>query len=153
MEKFVHKSVRLYCNLLEAYRMFTIEEKLKLWLSKNILIDEENFKIEINHNSFELNTLGSKITRKEYEKKIVINWIEKEKSINSEVEINFMTCSQRAVNCVEIHVIHRNLNKKYMNFYNVFWKESLDSLRYYFNKDWIIHDGDLTLTKITGRSL
>jgi hypothetical protein len=133
--------------------MFTIQDKLKLWLSENCLINNELFEIKIEYNDLAVDTTNSKIIEKKYEQKIIINWIEKEKNINSIVEINFMTCSQRAVNCVEIHVIHRGLEEKHFEFYNSFWKEALDSLRYYFNKKWIISDGDLTLTKLTGRSL
>lgn len=153
MEKFVHQSTRLYCDLLQAYRMFTIEEKMKKWLSDDISINGKNIKIVIDHNQLNINTKGSKILSKETEKKVVINWKEESKNIDSILEINFMNCSPRAVNCVEIHLLHKDLDAEYIEYYNKFWKKALDLLRYSFNKEWVIQDGDLTLTKLTGRSL
>lgn len=153
MIKFIHKSTRLSCNLLEAYRMFTIQDKVKLWLSETCFINKEKFEIKIEYNNLFIDTAKSRIIENEYEKRLTINWIEKSKNIDSIVEINFMTCSQRAVNCVELHIIHKGLNEENFLFYDNFWKEALESLRYYYNKDWIIQNGDLTLTKLTGRGL
>ncbi len=153
MSNFVHQSTRLHCNLLQSYQMFTNEEKLKKWLCDEALIENEDFEIIIDDKNIAIDTTGSQITEKIIEKKLVIHWIEKDKAVDSIVEINFMQCAKRTVHCVEIHLLHKNLPDELINFYNIFWKNALDTLRYYYNSDWIIQDGDLTLTKLTGRSL
>jgi len=133
--------------------MFTNEEKLKKWLCDEALIEKEDFEIIIDDENIGIDTTGSQITEKIIEKKLVIHWVEKDKAIDSIVEINFMQCAKRTVHCVEIHLLHKNLPEELINFYNIFWKSAFDTLRYYYNSDWIIQDGDLTLTKLTGRSL
>lgn len=152
MSKFIHKSVRLHCNLRQAYEMFLSEEKLKEWLCDESSLNSDAFSIVINLEHSTIDTKGSRIKEKVPEKKIVIQWIEKLNAIESEVEINFMNCSKRAVHCVEIHLLHKNLEaaeEKYVKL----WEEALETLRYKFNDDWVIQDGDLTLTQLTGRSL
>jgi hypothetical protein len=59
MLKFIHKSTRLSCNLLEAYRMFTIQDKVKLWLSEECLINKERFEIKIEYNNLFIDTENS----------------------------------------------------------------------------------------------
>lgn len=152
MSKFIHKSVRLHCNLRQAYEMFIDEEKLKGWLCDEAELNNNAFSISIDLINSKINTEGSRVKENIPEEKIVIHWIEKNQQIDSELEINFMTCSKRAVHCVEIHLLHKNLglaDKKY----TILWEEALETLRYMFNGDWVIQDGDLTLTRLTGRSL
>lgn len=153
MSKFVHQSTRLHCNLLQAYQMFLKEEELEKWLCNEATIYEENFHITIKAENLAIDTKGSQITEEVKEKELVIHWIEETKGIESTVEINFMQCAKRTIHCVEIHLLHKDLPEEMIDFYNIFWKNALDTLRYYYNNDWVIQDGDLTLTKLTGRSL
>lgn len=153
MSKFVHQSTRVHCNLLQAFQMFTNEEKLETWLCNEAKIHDRNIKIIINAENLTINTKGSQITEEIVEKKLVIHWIEENRNIDSKVEINFMQCAKRTIHCVEIHLLHKDLPEEMIDFYNIFWKNALDTLRYYYNNDWVIKDGDLTLTKLTGRSL
>lgn len=153
MSKFVHQSTRLHCNLLQAYQMFVDEKKLEIWLCDAANIYEENFQVTIKAENLVIDTKGSQITEEVKEKKLIIHWIEETKGIDSTVEINFMQCAKRTIHCVEIHLLHKDLPEEMMDFYNIFWKNALDTLRYYYNNDWVIQDGDLTLTKLTGRSL
>lgn len=153
MSKFVHQSTRLHCNLLQAYQMFIDEKKLEIWLCDVANIYEENFQITVKAENLVIDTKGSQITEEVKEKKLIIHWLEETKGIDSIVEINFMQCAKRTIHCVEIHLLHKNLPEDMIDFYNIFWKNALDTLRYYYNNDWVIQDGDLTLTKLTGRSL
>jgi len=153
MSKFVHRSTRLHCNLLQSYQMFTQEEKLKKWLCDEAFTNENGFEIIINAENLKIQTKGSRVLEKKNEEKLVIHWIEEDKDIDSIVEINFMQCAKRTIHCVEIHILHKNLPDELIDFYNNFWEKALDTLRYYYNSDWVIQDGDLTLTKLTGRSL
>lgn len=153
MSKFVHQSTRLHCNLLQAYQMFVDEKKLEIWLCDDANIYEENFQITIKAENLVIDSKGSQITEEVKEKKLIVHWIEETKGIDSTVEINFMQCAKRTIHCVEIHLLHKDLPEEMMDFYNIFWKNALDTLRYYYNNDWVIQDGDLTLTKLTGRSL
>lgn len=153
MSKFVHQSTRLHCNLLQAYQMFLKEEELEKWLCNEATVYEENFQITIKAENLVIDTKGSQITEEVKEKKLIIHWIEETKGIDSTVEVNFMQCAKRTIHCVEIHLLHKNLPAEMLDFYNIFWKNALDTLRYYYNNDWVIQDGDLTLTKLTGRSL
>ena len=153
MSKFVHQSTRLHCNLLQAYQMLVDEKKLEIWLCDDANIYEENFQITIKAENLVIDSKGSQITEEVKEKKLIVHWIEETKGIDSTVEINFMQCAKRTIHCVEIHLLHKDLPEEMMDFYNIFWKNALDTLRYYYNNDWVIQDGDLTLTKLTGRSL
>jgi hypothetical protein len=153
MSKFVHQSTRLHCNLLQAYQMFIDEKKLEVWLCDAVNIYEGNFHISIKDETLVIDTKGSQIIEEVKEKQLIIHWIEETKGIDSIVEINFMQCAKRTIHCVEIHLLHKDLPEEMIDFYNIFWKNALDTLRYYYNNDWVIQDGDLTLTKLTGRSL
>lgn len=153
MSRFIHQSTRLHCNLLQAYEMFINDEKLEKWLCDEASIYEKKFNIIIKTENIVIDTKGSQITEQIKEKKLVIHWVEEKKNIESTVEINFMQCAKRTVHCVEIHLLHKDLPEDMIDFYNIFWKNALDTLRYYYNNDWVIQDGDLTLTKLTGRSL
>jgi len=153
MSKFVHQSTRLHCNLLQAYQMLVDEKKLEIWLCDDANIYEENFQITIKAENLVIDSKGSQITEEVKEKKLIVHWIEETKGIDSTVEMNFMQCAKRTIHCVEIHLLHKDLPEEMMDFYNIFWKNALDTLRYYYNNDWVIQDGDLTLTKLTGRSL
>lgn len=153
MSKFVHQSTRLHCNLLQAYQMFLEAEKLERWLCDQGNTEEGKYEIKIKTQKLAIDTQSSQITEKIKEKKLVIRWVEKKKNIDSTVEINFMQCAKRTIHCVEIHLLHKDLPQEMVDYYNIFWKNALDTLRYYYNNDWVIQDGDLTLTKLTGRSL
>lgn len=153
MSKFVHQSTRLHCNLLQSYQMFINEEKVKSWFCDKVNLENNSFDVIIDSENLSIDTTGSMITEEKSEKRLVIHWVEKEKNVDSTVEINFMNCSKRTIHCVEIHLLHKDLPEELINYYNVFWKNALDTLRYYYNNDWVIQDGDLTLTKLTGRSL
>jgi len=153
MSKFVHQSTRLHCNLLQGYQMFTDEEKIKIWLCDMANSQNDKFDLVIDSDDFNIDTTGSEIIEEKIEKRLVIHWVEVDKSIDSIVEINFMNAAKRTIHCVEIHVLHKNLPNELIDFYTIFWKNALDTLRYYYNSDWVIQDGDLTLTKLTGRSL
>lgn len=150
MEKFIHQSTRVNSEIFMAFQMFTKKEKIELWLCDEASVEDNKFEIQMNHEEFTFNNKGSSIQSIERDKKIVLAWQDEEASI---VEINFMQCTSRTKFCTEIHVVHRNIeNEEKKQFYKQFWQEALDALRYYYNKDWVITDRELTLTKLTGRS-
>jgi hypothetical protein len=153
MSKFVHQSTRIHCNLLQAYQMFITDEKLEKWLCDKADTYENNYNITIKTEKLVIDTQGSQIKERIKEKKLVIHWVEEKKNVESTVEINFMQCAKRTIHCVEIHLLHKDVPEEMIDFYNIFWQNALDTLRYYYNNDWVIQDGDLTLTKLTGRSL
>lgn len=150
MKKFIHQSTRVNSEIFMAYQMFTKKEKIELWLCDEATVADDHYELQMNDEKFSFNNRGSRILSKNRDEKIVIEWHDEGVS---EVEINFMQCSSRTKFCTEIHVLHKGLSTvEQQQFYQQFWQEALDTLRYYYNKDWVITDRDLTLTKLTGRS-
>lgn len=151
MPKFIHHQTRVNETIYNTFRMFTQEDKLVQWFCDQADLKAEKFEIVISTEEFDLRTHESIILSMKKDEKIVLRWKDSITESISEVEITFMQCSSKTRYCTEVHVIHKDLSDNHFEFYENFWKNALDALRYYYNYDWVIEDKDLTRTKLTGK--
>jgi len=153
LKKFIHQSTRLNASIYKSFNSFTKSQKLNIWLCDISDLDNEKYEFKIKNKDLHIDTLGSKIIEKKVNRKLEINLIEKNKKVDSIVEINFMKCAPLTDYCTEIHLLHKKLDEKDRHFFNRFWKNALDTLRYFYNEEWIIQDKDLNRSKLTGRNV
>lgn len=154
---FIHKSVRLNCDLTMAYRYFVVDKLLAKWISESAEVDLKKSIYDIKCSDIDFT--GSKVKDFNREEILFIELNSNRFGENSKpktLEINFMKCTSKTEFCSEIHLVHKGFEDKndedYM-FYDKFWSESFEKLRFLHNKDWFISDKDLTLGILQGSRL
>lgn len=165
MDKFIHKSVRLSCDINRAMRMFLIESNAEKWLG-NVAIENKvggNFLFDLQIGDEILSLKQSKIIAKEFEKLIRINMCMPEVikgafvEGDSILELNFMQGASRTEYCTEIHLIQKNFKsesgEEIRHGFEVFWTNKLEQLRELINGDWVIEDRDLNRSILMGARL
>ena len=165
MEKFVHESVRLSCDLNRAMRMFLIQSLAEKWLGdvkiENKIGGTFQFKMIIDQNEIEIE--DAEILEKKIERFIKIrvkvpkqfeNFFLEENSI---IEINFMQGTSRTEFCTEIHLLQKGFkdeeSDKIRYDFGMYWANKLELLRQEINGDWVIEDRDLNRSYLMGGRL
>lgn len=165
MENFIHKSVRLSCDINRAMRMFLVETNVRKWLD-GASVEHKiggNFMFDIQLSDEVISLSQGTIISKEFEKliKIKIRVPDKMRTAFIEeysvIEFNFMQGTSRTEFCTEIHLLHRGLNPEssgdYIGELETFWANKMEKLRYLMNGDWVIEDRDLNRSFLMGGRL
>ena len=58
-------------------------------------------------------------------------------------KIYFMQCRPDLENCIQLNVIHEYSDSDDVDAIRLFWDAALENIRKYYNKNWIIQDGDM----------
>lgn len=154
---FIHKSVRLNCDLTMAYRYFVVDKLLAKWLSESSEVDLK--KAVYNIKCSEIDFTGTTVKDFNREEILFLELVSDrfdEKSKPKALEINFMKCTSKTEFCTEIHLVHKGFEDKDKDdyiFYDNFWTDAFEKLRYVHNKDWFISDKELTLGILQGSRL
>lgn len=64
---------------------------------------------------------------------------------HGKAKVYFMQCRPDLENCIQLNVIQEYSDADDVNSMRLFWEETLDKIRAYYNRNWIIQDGDLNL--------
>lgn len=147
--KFIHHKVRLNASITQGMRYFLMTKEVNKWLGQ---CDVESkvgggYNLDLAFDDVTWKSHGT-LVEKEFEKRILFNMMTPQNNV-TEVEVYFMPCTSKTEYCTEIHLMHRHTGSE-TEFMDAFWRNKLDILRQYFNKDWVIEDRDLVLSVLKG---
>lgn len=161
--QFVHKSTRLSCDLGRAFRFLTVSDMISKWSGSASEIELKKggtYKLSLELEGFSepIATSGSKILSYEREKHVQVSWkdsLHPEENYN--LMIQLMPCRSDTEYCSELHLMFkcegRELSDNESEVYSKLFAELLEMLRKYQNKDWVIQDGDLSMSWLRGSGL
>ena len=152
MSQILYRSVRLGCDVGQAFEMFTINEYLQSWLTTLADVEpREGGKYELfwNPDDKENNsTVGCKITALERNKFLAFNWkgpLQFKDFMNTAIPLThvvvfflpYQTVSNKT--CTEIHLIHSGWGdsaewKEARLWFKEAWDKALDRLREYVSR-------------------
>lgn len=148
---FIHKKVRLNASITQSMRFFLVEKEVEKWFGKGSIENKVGgqYKLDLSFEGSEW-TSDTEILEKTFERLIKFDMITPGEVHTGPVEINFMPCTSKTEYCTEIHLIHRNVSEAMAPWMDRFWDTKLNTLREYFNGNWIIEDRDLILSDLKG---
>jgi len=156
--QFVHKTIRLSCDLNRAFRFLTRPEMIGKWSGSEAQVELKTSGVYILSNSESgFTTENSKILDYEREKHLHILWKDSEHtSEDFDLLIRIMPCRSDTEFCAELHLLFKHNSRALTDgettFYSEYFENLLESLRLYQNKDWVIQDSELTMSWLKGSS-
>lgn len=154
--QWIHKSIRLSCDIARAYRFFTRKDVLEKSSGHVANIDlKKEGSYTISDKDGEWSNRGTVIFSFEREKHLFILW--KDSLFPKEVykaNFYFMPCRSDTEYCTEIHLVFCNENRPLTQEENTCFSNRfgnwMEDIRKHVNGDWIIQDKDLSLSWLRG---